>query len=70
MGKTVTFTLAFNEKEHKLLGEMSAREGRSRADIIRRALTLYQRYYLETQENGNKIAIIDPNGRVKELVII
>ncbi|MEK7511604.1 MAG: ribbon-helix-helix protein, CopG family [Patescibacteria group bacterium] len=54
MGETITFTLALNEKERKLLEKLAKRERRSNADIIRRALTLYQR----TQERKKEIAII------------
>jgi len=60
------YSVDFNDQVHGLLSEMAKKEGRSKCEILRRALGLYSYFHKEMHEDqANKVmAVLDRKGKV------
>ncbi len=67
----VKYTTILPEKIDKILENLSNKEGSSKADILRKAIFVYDKLYTELSDKKNKLFIIDEedNSSTKELII-
>lgn len=58
------FTIEFPDEVTELLDRLAAREGISRAEVIRRALALYNYAQQETVVKKHKLSITDDQDKI------
>ncbi|HCC23886.1 TPA: hypothetical protein DF272_06965 [Candidatus Falkowbacteria bacterium] len=64
-------TLEYSGELEAKLMTVAREDGRTKAEVFRRALSQYFKIREETQNQDRKIAVIDRNGKIiKELVFI
>jgi len=64
-----TLTMDFDRSAYELLEELAAESGKTKAGVIRTALSVYA-IAAEEAKRKNKLAVIDKDGRLfKHLVI-
>lgn len=71
MSRGVKYTTILPEKIDKILENLSKKEGSSKADILRKAIYIYDKLYSELSDDKNKLLIIneEDNSSTKELII-
>lgn len=66
--KTKRYNLELSLDMDKKLDELSKQEGISKADLVRRALSLYA--FVETQSKENKsLAIVDQKNQIETKIV-
>ena len=62
-------TVEFNEKVDKILKELAEKDQTTKADVIRRALALYNYVHKEAIEKNRKLSITDDEDEIiKDIV--
>jgi len=62
-------TIQFPERTDEILKNLSTKEGVSKTEILRRALSLYRYLDREARDKGNKVTIADNEDNIiKEIV--
>ena len=62
--KRVKITIALPEKDIERLTEISAKEGVSKTEALRRAIAT-EKYFIEQREKGHKVLIEDKNKKMR-----
>jgi hypothetical protein len=62
------FNVDFSEETAELLERLAKERKASKADVIRKALTL-ERWVTETLASGSKLVVQDPDGTQREVVV-
>lgn len=61
------FNIAFSEEASEMVEKMAADQGKTKADVVRQALTI-KKWFDQTRKSGSKIIVEEPDGKLKEVL--
>jgi hypothetical protein len=67
MAKAHRFNVNFSEGAYRDLSALAERKGKTMSEILRDAIAL-ERWFDETRQEGSKVLVEQPDGKVREVI--
>jgi len=67
MASSHRFNVNFSEGAYRDLNTLAERRGKTMSEVLRDAIAL-ERWFDETNREGNKVLVEQPDGRIREIV--